>query len=594
MEPTARPQCSLIVPAYNRRRQLLNTLTSLAYQSCPPTDFEVVVVDDGSTDGTRDALLGGAWPFRLVYVRKDNRNNRSESRNTGVLAAHGGVLIFVDADMLCPPGFVEAHLSLHRRFGPCVVCGWHWRVPMDLGTPLPTDWLRRVVRMGSRGKCHPGINTAPDLCPFVTANASCLRADAVEVGLFDEAFVGYGHEDLDLGMRLHLLGRRFVSDPATMAYHQHHGASRQRGAEARRNVEHYYRKHHGRRRVLHLSDYMVAGGIERFVVGLAHPPHRQQQRFEWVAAHRPDHFAGDLAELKVPVEQVGYEDIGSYLARHPVEAIHVHSHTTWLDPVLEAAPTTPIVVTLHSPAPFTPRPGVRRLVCVSRGLARRQHPGGIPCYVIHPGTTPGAFLPTGRRAEVRRALGVPEDAFVVGSVARLDDSKVSGRMLEVYAELLRLQPLLHVLLVGTGTNYEQHVAWVHAQGLSDRLHLPGATRDVSGVLDALDVFAHAVEEEPFGIAVLEAMAKGLPVVVAGLMGPSETIVDGESGFLCANAYELVERVLELAGGRHDREALGRNARARARLFDERRTAMKYKLVYDEVVDGARYWWPEVR
>jgi glycosyltransferase involved in cell wall biosynthesis len=81
------------------------------------------------------------------------------------------------------------------------------------------------------------------------------------------------------------------------------------------------------------------------------------------------------------------------------------------------------------------------------------------------------------------------------------------------------------------------------------------------------------------------------VVACKTGGIRETVVDGECGFLCETGEEMIRRVLELADGVHDLARLSRNATARARLFDERRTAMRYKLLYDEVIEGARYGWP---
>ncbi len=587
----ATPRCSVIIPAHNRGRYLAGTLGALAQQQVPEGTFEVVVVDDGSTDNTQALMTSRSWPFSVVYLRKENRNCRSETRNLGVLTARGEVIVFLDAEMLCPPRFIQAHLDLHRRYGPCAVCGWHGRLETSFGDPLPSDWLQQVQAQGPLDGCYPGLNNAPGLLPFITANSSCLRSDAMEAGLFDESFVGYGHEDLDLGMRLYLLGRRFVSDAATMAYHQFHPAARHLSADVQRNATRYYRKHHRRRRIAHLAVGLAAGGIERFVLALARRLHGRQHEFCLVIASAPSHYQGEVAELGVPVHQVQFGEIGRFLAQNPTDVVHIHTPPDWLGPLRRTGTRVPTIVTVHYPAPVAPPPSVSRVVCVTEDLARDQ-PGAPWQYdVIYPGTDLQAFAPRGQRMAARAHFGLPAEAFVVGTAVRIHSSKISDRMMDLYLELVRLHPRIHVLLLGAGENHSRFLEWVAQEGLEDRVHLPGAVDDVSFALEALDACVHAVEQEPFGLAILEAMMKGLPVVCPGFEGPRTTIGDNGAGFLCDDGEQMVRRVLELADGRHDLRAMGEQAMARARLFDDRRTAFRYKLLYDEVVDGARYWWP---
>ena len=585
------PECSIIMPAFNRRPFLANALESLAQQRCRPGAFEVVLVDDGSTDGTREMVAGLQLPYPLHYIHKPNHNSRAEARNRAILAARGPILLFVDCDMLCPPDFVETHLGLQRRYGPCIVAGWHRCLDAPLPTPLPADWLWQVDSRENRRECRPGINTGSDLVPFITANSSCSRADALEVGLFDESFVGYGHEDLDLGYRLHLLGRRTVSDRATLAYHQAHRVEPTRESEVGPNVARYTRKNLSNKRVLHLCQAMVAGGIERFLLSLSRHLHGRQHTFTYGVQRTPEHFEQEFGDLGVEVRQLTAEHIGEYLRSEPFDVIHVHSPRQWLPHLGEWMDRIPVVVTVHSPHPWRALPRPHRVVCGGWGLMRCQPDSPENYYVIECGTDPQAFAPRGVGPRIRSSLGLPDDAFVVGTVARLSDDKISRRMADAYLELLRHAERLHVLLVGGGTTSEYLRERAAELGCAERLWLPGAVSNVADYLEALDLCAHAVEEETFGIAIVEAMANGLPVVAPRLCGPIDTIVEGECGFLCDSMGQFIARVLEFARGEHDMAAMSLNAMKRARRYDERRTALKYKLIYDEAVNGARYWWP---
>jgi len=581
-----------VIPAHNRGPYVVNTLTTLCGQTHDPQDFEVVLVNDGSTDGTGELVRELRLPFRLTYLERANTNCRAEARNVGVRAARGQVLLFLDAEMLCPPGLVAAHLDMHRRYGPCVVAGWDHRIMMVPGAPLPPDWLEQVETLPREVGCIPGVNLAWHLRPFVTSNVSCRRADLLEVGLFDEAFRGYGHEDLDAGLRLHLLGRPFVSDPSLVAYHQAHPRSPAALQEVQRNVRYYYRKHHRRRHVVHFLDALVCGGVERIILGLARHLHGRQHLFTVVINRRATHYTEEFAALGVPIYRLDHSDLGHFLAVHPVDLVHIHySPTEWLPHLLSAPTPVPMMATVHSEVRLPPHPRLRRITCLGHSIAALQ-PGPAESYrVIYPGTDCQAFAPQGRQAEARAWLGLPSEAFVVGTAVRVDPDKVSPRLLNLYRELVRQRPDLHVVLMGDGYELPGYRHWLAAQGLDDRVHLVGPVADVSFALEALDVVVHAVEREAFGVAVLEALAKGLPVVAPRTGGLRETVEDGSCGFLCGTGRELVQRVLELADGVHDWRALRRNALARARLFDERRTALKYKLTYDEVIDGARYLWP---
>ncbi|MFQ5810420.1 MAG: glycosyltransferase, partial [Armatimonadota bacterium] len=580
------PSCSVVIPAFNRGRYLVNTLTTLAQQQHDPNDFEAVVVNDGSTDGTGAMVQRLELPFHVTYIEKPNRDCRAETRNVGVRAARGEIVIFLDAEMLCPPGFIGAHLGLHRRFAPCVVCGWDRRIELPVGGGLAPRWLERARQATGTPRWYPGKRGTCFL-PFITSNCSCRRADVFEVGLFDEAIRGYGHEDIDIGMRLYLLGRRFVSDSSTVAYHQAHAISRQLGQEVARNRRYYRRKHLRRRHVVHFVDAVKCGGVERHLLALARHLHGRQHIFTIVTADGIHHFNEQFAELGVPVHRLGFSQLDRFLASRPVDLIHIHhAPTKWRRYLLRANAAAPMIATVHSKVRLAPHPRLRLILCVSDSVLRRQ-PGPPSHYrILRPGTDPEHFGPGGHKQEMRRELGIPQSAFVVGTAARLDVTKLSERMLPIYVELVRLRPDLHVVVYADGSDLERSRRHVQEQGLSDRIRFPGPVHDMSRHLEVFDACVHAVECEPFGLAILEAMAKGLPVVAPDIDGISETVEDGKCGFLCSNAREVIQRTLELADGVHDVAEMGRSGIKRARLFDERRTALRHKLTYDEVIDAA--------
>ena len=104
---------SVVVPTYNRCDRLHRVLTALAAQTFPRTSFEVIVVSDGSTDGTDEYLRSDRPPLQLVAVMQPNRGP-GPARNAGVERARGRLILFVDDDVVAAPDLVEGQAVLEN------------------------------------------------------------------------------------------------------------------------------------------------------------------------------------------------------------------------------------------------------------------------------------------------------------------------------------------------------------------------------------------------------------------------------------------------------------------------------------------------
>jgi validoxylamine A glucosyltransferase len=225
-------KASVIIPARNRARVLSAVLDSLGRQSVSPRDYEVVVVDDGSTDGTRERLQRRADPFPLIVERLEGGRGfcPSRPRNRGLEVASGEVAIFLDADVLAGPELVARHLEQHERCPGAAVIGYTYGYALDAVNRTP-DVLGRILPQSLISRLGQNLRRRPDLwCDgreacyretadladhpapwrkFWTNNVSVPRRAALEVGGFDEAFVGWGGEDLEFAYRLHRYGLAF-------------------------------------------------------------------------------------------------------------------------------------------------------------------------------------------------------------------------------------------------------------------------------------------------------------------------------------------------------------------------------------------------
>ncbi len=182
-------------------------------------------------------------------------------------------------------------------------------------------------------------------------------------------------------------------------------------------------------------------------------------------------------------------------------------------------------------------------------------------------------LPASRdaaRGALRAEFGLPDDALVVGMVARLFENKGQVELLEAMLPILRRDRRVHLLLVGSeypkphGLT-ERLTETARAAGVLPQVCLPGYRGDVPRILDGLDVFAHPSRSEPFSLAILEAMAHELPVVAWREGGPAEIIVDGQTGLLVAplDIDGLTAALDGLLGDGARRAAMGTAGRERA-------------------------------
>lgn len=211
-------------------------------------------------------------------------------------------------------------------------------------------------------------------------------------------------------------------------------------------------------------------------------------------------------------------------------------------------------------------------------------PGLDPARVrtIHDGVRPPE-----RRAPpgaVRRALALPAEAVVIGSVTRLAPQKRLDRMIR---SLALLPPHVHCVLAGEGEGGEPLRGLAAELGVADRLHLLGFRSDVGDVLDALDVFVISSDREGMANAMLEAMAVGVPVVSTPVSGAEEALEPlasgSEPGVVTDFSAESLAAALQRLIG--DAELRRRMGEAAARSAEERFGFGRFLDEWEAVLSG---------
>lgn len=231
-------EISVIIPTFNNRDVLRETIRALQRQTFPHA-YELVIADDGSTDGTAEMVQAMRGPAPIRYVTQPNLG-RSAARNLGVRTAQGRLLLFIDSDIWVTPEVLASH---HRHYPPGAdrlgVQGRSLTHPDARTTPfMKTQEITPDLTVRRRHNLSP--------VHVITRNFSILKAEFEAVGGFDEKFTGYGWEDIELAVRLRARGVVFDYEPDALGYHYHaetFEGLRKKMRQAGEGAVYFWRKH---------------------------------------------------------------------------------------------------------------------------------------------------------------------------------------------------------------------------------------------------------------------------------------------------------------------------------------------------------------
>ncbi|WP_071515250.1 glycosyltransferase [Geitlerinema sp. PCC 9228] len=207
---------SVVIPTYNRQPILQKCLQALEEQQLSPemAGYEVVVVDDGSTDSSYSWFCQHQSQFPHVVWYQQDHQGPAAARNLGVQRARGDIIVFIDSDLVVTPTFLQSHsqalLAASRR---------QQKSPQT----APIFTYGRVVNTCNfhNPTAEPYKITDFSAAYFATGNVAIAKHWIQQAGWFDTRFQLYGWEDLELGVRLKKLGLKLIPSPQAVGYHWH-------------------------------------------------------------------------------------------------------------------------------------------------------------------------------------------------------------------------------------------------------------------------------------------------------------------------------------------------------------------------------------
>ena len=203
---------SVVIPTYNRRSILEKCLLALEQQILfsELDGYEVVVVDDGSTDGTPSWLRDEASRFPHVRMVEQEHGGPAEGRNRGVDNSRGDLIVFIDSDLVVTESFLACHARALQK-------SWQQRgdrLSFTYGAVINTANFEQPTT-------EPHKFQDNSWAYFATGNVAIDREVLERSGLFDTNFRLYGWEDLELGERLRQMDVELVKCPEAVGYHWH-------------------------------------------------------------------------------------------------------------------------------------------------------------------------------------------------------------------------------------------------------------------------------------------------------------------------------------------------------------------------------------
>lgn len=275
-------KASVIIPTLNKLSRLRLVLKSLEPQITD--DIEVIIVFDGCDKDVISSFHELEFAFKPIEVICEINIGRASARNRGIEVAKGEIIIFLDDDRITAPHYIKSHIKRHEA-GHVAVLGK--RKELYLADKeienYYNDFEACIGRCEAEGDNDQGYSIFPLIAQFVpwinffTGNVSVKKADLLKAGCFDEAFKQWGHEDMDLGIRMAYNKVKIMRCEDAVNYHMMHPSNFADKRQASINNMKYLMKKH--RKKPDVQMIFTAIMIKQKLFGI-YVPKNQQNKYK--------------------------------------------------------------------------------------------------------------------------------------------------------------------------------------------------------------------------------------------------------------------------------------------------------------------------
>ena len=361
--------------------------------------------------------------------------------------------------------------------------------------------------------------------------------------------------------------------------------------------------------IMHLLFSLDIGGLETFVLSLLKKMDRSSFNFSVCSMSAGTRLRSEFEQIGIPVfvaeKRQGIDHslalrLGKFLRRERIHIVHTHNNGPWLYGGVAAKLTGAHLVHTEHSNPFSDR---RKVLFGERCLAK------ITDTIISDSSKVANFMIHKQKIEPRKIEtilnGVDVEMFqrniditakraefqiggnelVIGSVGRLVPVKDYLTLLKTFKIIVSKMKNCRLVILGDGVLRAELEAYTETEGLSQNVIFLGSRRDVPEIMPIFDVFTLSSLSEGLPIAILEAMATGVPVVATRVGGVPEVVVDGRTGLLVPprNPEKLAEAIISILFDRGKIQLMGAAGRLRIEeKFNLTNTARSYEQVYHKV------------
>ena len=355
-------------------------------------------------------------------------------------------------------------------------------------------------------------------------------------------------------------------------------------------------------RILQVISSAARSGAERHTVDLC--CHLAARGHEvWAAVPRESWLSAELSSKDIGVIPCDFKKAGGLkstiqlcraINQHRIQVIHSHLSRATLQAAAAAKITkTGITASVHvrsvDPAFRLVTKQGGRLIAVSDFIKATLVKGGFPpdlIKVIHNATDFGE-QPSALETSIHHELGLAPGSQVAGVIGRIAKAKGQDLALRALAECRHELPHLHLAFIGRSAEAEYEASLrqqAEDAGLASKVHFMGERKDIVGLVDSLDLLLVPSEMESFGLAALEAMTRGKPVIAAKVGGLPEVVEDGVTGLvLPLDPMAWRDGLVHIASDAERSREMGRAGRHNAKTnFSVEKMVEKLEEAYNEV------------